>query len=316
MAGQRDVGMTAKGRWAHPLGRTRHEHTNETHRAPPLVAALALLTGCAAGTDGFGLGVEVEGIYAFEVSGDTRTRDVSGSAGEPWYVMEDDGWALFFGPYGTFLTEIDSRGHLRAESFEGSLFTTNFEGLYLDGAIGGELIRRDWSGDTEALDILGAQEIWADPTAAAPDVEGFYALSATILAQDCVALDAETNLYPSPFEYPSLVFQSGDVLLFSGHGVRFQANLQPDGSFEADKHWESPRGTFDMVVTGAFDGPGLELTFEMTNDVFNNGVVDCGSTIEVLGEWVSPWYDDALLLEFLTTARTVYFTPLDFVLFH
>jgi hypothetical protein len=280
------------------------------------VAALVLLNGCAPGLEGFGTGVDVEGMYTFDVSGDNRSTDVSASSDEPWYVMEDDGWVLFFGPYGTFLTELDSSGRLHANGFEGAFFTTSFEGLYLDGAMGGRVTRRDRMGDTENLDILGAQEAWADPTTSAPEVEGFYPLSATILEQDCVALDAESSLYPSPFEYPSLVFQSGDVLLFSGHGIRFVAKLQQNGTFEADNHWETPRGSFDVVVSGVFDDAGLELTFEMSNDVFNNGIVDCGSTVEVRGSRLSPWYDDEHLREVLTTTRTVYFTPLEFVLFH
>lgn len=72
----------------------------------------------------------------------------------------------------------------------------------------------------------------------------------------------------------------------------------------------------DAASDGVFDGTSLELTFETSNDVFNNGVVNCGSVFELSGRWLAPWYDEEHLLDVLSATRMVYFTPLDFVMFH
>jgi len=283
---------------------------------PLLGLVLVAVEGCAAEPELFGVGLDVEGVYAFEVVADAASDEVGEGVERAWYVMEDDGWVLFFGPYGTFLTRLEADGYLHGEEFVGSMFTSSFEGLYRDGAIGGRLSRHSRSGGGDVLEIGGVQEAWAEPTSTAPSVEGFYALTAEIVEQDCVSLGSQFSVFPSPFEFPALVFQQGNVLLFSGHGIRFQATMRGDGSFETQNQWESRRGSFDMSVTGAFDGTSLELVFETSNDVFNNGVVDCGSVFELSGRRLAPWYDEEHLFDVLSATRMVYFTPLDFVLFH
>ncbi|MFH1456158.1 MAG: hypothetical protein ABIF40_04375 [archaeon] len=229
-----------------------------------------------------------------------------------WHVFQEDNNLFFTGRYGTFVAETDDNGNITAEDFETSSFIYNFNGTYgrrtLEGTLDREYLGFDWN---SGLYMSGEKEQWGNSTTDAIDIKGFYDLEGNIIYQDCITEQAEENIFPSPFEFPAIIFQNNNAIYLWAYSIRLQENINENGTFEIDGRWETMRATMDFTFIGKINNNYLEGTFNYTYDYFNNDNIECRSEIEVYGERLSPWNEH--IDEAFSGNRTVYFTALDYI---
>lgn len=257
----------------------------------------------------------VEGSYFCDIESIWETN--RNFKPKTWNIFQEENDLFITSQYANFVAQVDEQANITTKDFVGVNFMIDFEGSYynqnIEGILDREYLDYDWK---TKLYISGEKENWAEPTNACIDIKGFYDLEANILEQDCVTESAEHYLFPSQFDWPAFVFQKDNSIYLWAYGMKLQKNINEDGSFIIEKIWETGRCTFYIKFYGNFTEDDLQGTFEFEYDYFNTGEIKCSSKTEIYGNSIKPWNQEELIEKAFSNDRPIYFTALDYVMFH